>query len=62
MKTPWMQTNYKQLDDNQYSVQVLSDGEVVLSSKDKMTSFTLSNNAFEEYKSGHIDNLMLENM
>lgn len=62
MKTPWMQTLYRKLDEKDFGVKEIDDNVKELFRKDNKSKFRLTNEQYNDYLNGKLDNLIMENM
>ena len=62
MKTPWMKTEYNTLSSEQYAIRYINDNEVGLTSNNCKTEFILSSTEYNQYLSGQLDSLKMENL
>ena len=61
MKTPWMQTNYSKLNDDEYIIEYKSN-KVLLSLANSTSSFCLTSDEFDKFKENKLDPLLFENL
>lgn len=62
MKTPWMQTEYRNLEENEYSKQYIEESRIIIKGKESKGSFCLTEKEYDQYLNGKLDYLRMENL
>lgn len=62
MKTPWMQTEYRGLDETEYAINVIEGKGVELKAFGSDSPYFLSDDEYKRYRDGSLDYLKLENL
>jgi sulfatase maturation enzyme AslB (radical SAM superfamily) len=62
MKTPWMQTHYKSIEDSQYLIRYIDDDLLEMIHKAYDTRYLISQNDYKLYINNQLDCLKMENL